>query len=101
MIEKYFVPEIIDCSFCGKSQAEAKKIVAGPNIYVCDECVCGFLRSSEEATLADGDSESCDFCHKQAREVKKVFQRESARICNECLEICREIVSFEPETAAA
>ena len=30
----------ICCSFCGKSQDEAKKLVAGPkNIYICDECV--------------------------------------------------------------
>ncbi len=30
----------ISCSFCGKSQDEAKKLVAGPkNIYICDECV--------------------------------------------------------------
>ncbi|HYB20168.1 MAG TPA: ATP-dependent Clp protease ATP-binding subunit ClpX [Thermodesulfobacteriota bacterium] len=27
------------CSFCGKSQAEAKKLIAGPAVYICDECV--------------------------------------------------------------
>ncbi len=27
------------CSFCGKSQAEVKKLVAGPAVYICDECV--------------------------------------------------------------
>jgi ATP-dependent Clp protease ATP-binding subunit ClpX len=27
------------CSFCGKSQDEVKKLIAGPNIYICDECV--------------------------------------------------------------
>jgi ATP-dependent Clp protease ATP-binding subunit ClpX len=31
------------CSFCGKSQREVKKLVAGPAVFVCDECVrlCG------------------------------------------------------------
>jgi ATP-dependent Clp protease ATP-binding subunit ClpX len=27
------------CSFCGKSQAEVKKLIAGPAVYICDECV--------------------------------------------------------------
>lgn len=31
--------ELIRCSFCGKTQDQVKKIVAGPNVYICDECV--------------------------------------------------------------
>ncbi len=27
------------CSFCGKSQNEVKKLIAGPTVYICDECV--------------------------------------------------------------
>ena len=27
------------CSFCGKSEAEVKKLVAGPNVFICDQCV--------------------------------------------------------------
>src|SRR2546422_2786127 len=27
------------CSFCGKSQDEVRKLVAGPSVYVCDECI--------------------------------------------------------------
>ena len=29
----------IYCSFCGKSQHEVKKLVAGPNVFACDECI--------------------------------------------------------------
>lgn len=29
----------LHCSFCGKSQREVKKLIAGPNVYVCDECI--------------------------------------------------------------
>ncbi|MGN1284514.1 MAG: ClpX C4-type zinc finger protein, partial [Candidatus Limosilactobacillus intestinavium] len=29
----------VHCSFCGKSQDEVKKIVAGPGVYICNECV--------------------------------------------------------------
>jgi ATP-dependent Clp protease ATP-binding subunit ClpX len=27
------------CSFCGKSQHEVRKLIAGPSVYICDECV--------------------------------------------------------------
>jgi ATP-dependent Clp protease ATP-binding subunit ClpX len=29
----------LHCSFCGKSQREVKKLIAGPNVYICDECI--------------------------------------------------------------
>ena len=29
----------IHCSFCGKSQDEVDKIIAGPGVYICNECV--------------------------------------------------------------
>ena len=31
--------ELIRCSFCGKTQDQVRKIVAGPNVYICDECI--------------------------------------------------------------
>ena len=27
------------CSFCGKSQREVRKLIAGPTVFICDECV--------------------------------------------------------------
>ena len=30
---------LLRCSFCGKTQAEVKKIIAGPTVYICDECI--------------------------------------------------------------
>ena len=27
------------CSFCGKTQREVKKLIAGPSVYICDECI--------------------------------------------------------------
>jgi ATP-dependent Clp protease ATP-binding subunit ClpX len=29
----------LSCSFCGKGQGEVKKLIAGPNVYICDECI--------------------------------------------------------------
>ncbi|MBI5490897.1 MAG: ATP-dependent Clp protease ATP-binding subunit ClpX, partial [Deltaproteobacteria bacterium] len=31
--------QILQCSFCGKTQREVKKLIAGPTAYICDECV--------------------------------------------------------------
>lgn len=30
---------VVRCSFCGKTQDQVKKLIAGPNVYICDECV--------------------------------------------------------------
>jgi hypothetical protein len=30
---------LLQCSFCGKSQTEVKKLIAGPAAYICDECI--------------------------------------------------------------
>lgn len=43
-------PKNVRCSFCGKSQDSVKKIVAGPGVYICDECVdlCTSIIQAEE-----------------------------------------------------
>lgn len=50
----------LTCSFCGKSQDEVKKLIAGPTVYICDECIelCNDI-IDEEAKLDQGtDSET-------------------------------------------
>jgi len=41
--------KLFHCSFCGKSQHEVRKLIAGPSVYVCDECValCNDIISEE------------------------------------------------------
>ncbi len=39
MVEDTTAKKIKYCSFCGKSQHEVKKLIAGPNVYICDECI--------------------------------------------------------------
>ena len=31
--------ETLRCSFCGKTQHEVKKLIVGPTVYICDECI--------------------------------------------------------------
>ncbi|XXT42408.1 ATP-dependent Clp protease ATP-binding subunit ClpX [Sorangium sp. So ce513] len=40
----------MNCSFCGKSRREVKKMVAGPSVYICDECIglCNDILAEEE-----------------------------------------------------
>lgn len=47
----------LTCSFCGKSQDEVKKLIAGPSVYICDECIdlCQEIIAEEfaESDIAD------------------------------------------------
>ena len=40
---------ILKCSFCGKGQDEVKKLIAGPTVYICNECVelCNEIMADE------------------------------------------------------
>ena len=52
--------KILYCSFCGKSQHEVRKLIAGPSVYICDECVelCNDIirEELEEAGVTERDS---------------------------------------------
>ncbi|MGH7370980.1 MAG: ClpX C4-type zinc finger protein, partial [Candidatus Methylomirabilales bacterium] len=39
----------LQCSFCGKSQEDVRKLIAGPTVYICDECIelCNDIISEE------------------------------------------------------
>ena len=41
----------LSCSFCGKSQEEVRKLIAGPTVYICDECIelCNEIIAEERA----------------------------------------------------
>lgn len=49
----------LQCSFCGKSQDQVKRLIAGPNVYICDECVvlCSEIISEDLEHLDDVDLE--------------------------------------------
>jgi ATP-dependent Clp protease ATP-binding subunit ClpX len=52
--------KILYCSFCGKSQHEVRKLIAGPSVYICDECVelCNDIirEELEEAGVSERDN---------------------------------------------
>jgi ATP-dependent Clp protease ATP-binding subunit ClpX len=48
------------CSFCGKSQRQVKKLIAGPGVYICDECIdlCNEIIAEELEPAADFDADA-------------------------------------------
>lgn len=51
--------KLLYCSFCGKSQHEVRKLIAGPSVFVCDECVelCNdIIREEIQDTVTDSES---------------------------------------------
>ena len=51
--------KLLYCSFCGKSQNEVRKLIAGPSVFICDECVdlCNDI-IREEVQEASSESSS-------------------------------------------
>ena len=50
--------KLLYCSFCGKSQHEVKKLIAGPSVFICDECVelCNdIIREEVQETSKDSE----------------------------------------------
>ena len=85
---------IFYCSFCGKSQHEATKLVAGPAVFICDECVdiCVDITDAQLLRLAEGDEAaaramSTDSCCITSNMQKRASSAIVARcsISTECL----------------
>jgi len=112
---------LLVCSFCGKSQGQVRKLIAGPGVYICDGCVGlaeGVISSEEAARTEYGRVTACpeqaqrmlcSFCGKIRGQVTGMAlappgpQRKiPAAICQECLDLCDEIIAEElgesPET---
>ncbi|MGV0992102.1 MAG: ATP-dependent Clp protease ATP-binding subunit ClpX [Mycobacterium sp.] len=57
--------DLLKCSFCGKSQKQVKKLIAGPGVYICDECI-DLCNEIIEEELADTDDVKLDELPKPA-----------------------------------
>jgi hypothetical protein len=104
------------CSFCGKSQHQVAKLIAGPGVYICDGCVTlaeGVIGSGETArteygqvtAVSEQDARTlCSFCGKIRAQVAAMalgppspHRKIPAAICRECLNLCHEIIAEERE----
>ncbi|PYI38204.1 ATP-dependent Clp protease ATP-binding subunit ClpX [Arthrobacter psychrolactophilus] len=50
--------DLLKCSFCGKSQKQVRKLIAGPGVYICDECIelCNEIIEEELSEVAELDT---------------------------------------------
>jgi len=91
------------CSFCGKSQDEVRKLIAGPTVYICDECIdlCNDIIAEEveeEAQLEGAVSPVaslnaptwCGVCHlpKSAEAIVAVSEL-GFFVCRRCIDVIR------------
>jgi hypothetical protein len=99
------------CSFCERPPSELAALIAGPDVYICDDCVrqaqtvVGLNGSAGQSAAPQGGAEArpsiameltkegdrarCSFCGKGERMVVKTA---SANICGECLGVCQDIL---------
>ena len=81
--------KLLYCSFCGKSQDEVTKLIAGPSVFVCNECV----EMCNEIIREEGGPLYCSFCKKSKHEVRFLISGpEASYICEGCTEICNVII---------
>jgi ATP-dependent protease Clp ATPase subunit len=96
----------IRCSFCNASQSEAQKIIAGPAIYICGDCVAAAgevltthapAKGPRQVVLRDAKAEThpCAFCTKLPIHVPGLVKGGRGRICDECLALCNDILAEE------
>ena len=89
------------CTWCHRPPSEVSKLVAGPNIYICDGCVTaasrverGTAKTGALKLAKSGLLQRCTFCQKRATETRIVVTGPEAQVCSECLRMCREIMGL-------
>jgi hypothetical protein len=100
---------MLKCSFCGKHQKQIRKLIAGPGVYICNECIERADRviangeviatplSAMKSVGEDKDAATvkCSFCGKRRHQVSGLAAAARVAICTECLALCHEIITEE------
>ncbi len=91
------------CSFCGRAELKARRLVAGPGVYICESCVdlgqsviaqaqpAGTAKATLVAVAADNTRERCSFCGKRRHQLDGLASSGDVMICSDCLKLCDEI----------
>jgi hypothetical protein len=94
--------ENLICTFCKRPPNEISKLIAGPDVYICDRCVAAAGNSiaysdARNAPVSlmqvkQGSRARCSFCGKRRTADRELLACSSGNICSECLDICRQIL---------
>ena len=87
-------PGSLQCSFCGKSQVQIKKLVAGPGVYICDGCVnlC-YEVMEEEGALIPRDTDATADPERLLRIWVATIDRDDAKRVQQARELLEELLS--------
>ena len=79
------------CTWCERPPSEVAKLIAGPNVFICDTCVAAAERQLKGTSRAPSASRSCAFCSRRANKARSLAYGTNS-ICSDCLRVCREIL---------
>jgi ATP-dependent protease Clp ATPase subunit len=91
----WFLGARLMCSFCGKTQDEVEKLIAGPGVYICNECVYLTNEIINDKSF-QGNPEKCSFCGQTQGEMAgtlRVISGPEVYICTGCVGLCNEIIA--------
>ena len=74
MTDRYDDNKQLRCSFCGKPQSQVKRLVAGPGVYICDECVEMCMDIVNEAMRAETTSGPKNNVRYELPKPKEIFE---------------------------
>ena len=93
----------MDCSFCRRSAQDVQKLIAGPTVYICDQCTSAAVSIlagetvdlSPALTLSPNPKDICSFCMRPKPMSLDLLIGSAANICGACLEVCCSILAEE------
>jgi hypothetical protein len=95
------------CTWCGRPSDEVAKLIAGPNVYICDACT----EAAEQSLKTEGsvllrrakarEKGRCSFCRKRRSDKRALVVARTANVCAECLRTCREILDASPSSLSS
>jgi ATP-dependent protease Clp ATPase subunit len=93
-------PPEICCSFCGKGQAEVDKLIAGPKVFICNECVAAsafVLKFGDymKATWTDSDAIPADDLERMLLDA----QKRGGRLAEDLNRVVNELVRLRGKPA--
>jgi hypothetical protein len=94
------MPADASCTWCGRPPSEVEKLIAGPNVYICNACVEAAEKTSRAGakaapftgTTKRSVAQRCAFCGKRATASRSLVTSTAGHVCSDCLHVCREIL---------
>jgi len=100
------LPKPLRCIGCGRAKPEVPRLVTGPNVGICPDCIgkaiaaTAELQPQRQVGQVSVDQVSpppnrCIFCHGVGDGHRTLITMTNGAICNQCLSLCQEILAEE------